>query len=204
MPTALQHPELNPKIGYWSAAQKHEKYFKSSWKRLELKFSARKREKRSREPCLTNPDDPKSGRFPWVRPALVSPDCWHHLVASEKILFIEKQRALQASLAEQGCPAISSSAGMEKVPREWINQNQSKLHSGAQSMIVRNYQSKQLALISFLSKTVTLHLHPNSWQYHSWADFQDFSFNWYFTEYHWHLYSCKFQRTLKAIIIRHH
>lgn len=137
---------------------------------MELKSSRRNREKRSRELCLTNPANPQPGRFPWVRPALVSPGCWHHLVASEIILFIEKQRALQATLAEQGgCqpnqgPAISSSTGMANASRERINQNQSKLYSGAQSMIIRNDRSKQLALVSFLSKTVTLRLYLNSWQ----------------------------------------
>lgn len=50
MPTALQHPELNLKIGYWSVEQKHEKYFKSSWKGLGLKSPTRNREQRSREP----------------------------------------------------------------------------------------------------------------------------------------------------------
>lgn len=50
MPTALQHPELNLKMGYWSVEQKHEKYFKSSWKGLRLKSPTRNREQRSREP----------------------------------------------------------------------------------------------------------------------------------------------------------
>ena len=118
MPTALLHPELNPKIGYCSAAQKHEKYFKGSWKRLELKFSTRNREKRSREPCLTEAEKLGSGRFPWVCPAPVSPACWHHLVAPEIPLLAGKQGALQARLAEQR--AASAASAQQVLPlQEW-------------------------------------------------------------------------------------
>lgn len=126
------------------------------------------------------------GWIPWVCPAHVSLICWHHLVASQTMWLMEK-------LPEPFLPL-----------QEWINLNHSKLYSDTQSMIIRNYQSKKLALVSFESKPVTLHLYPNSWQYHIWAGFQDFHITDIFTEQHWHLYSCKFQRTSKAIIVRYH
>lgn len=178
MPAALQHPELNPKIGHWSAAQKHEKYFKNSWKSLELKSSTRRRG-RSRDPHLTSPPNLKSARFPWLHPALLSPGCWHHLVASKIILIIEKQQGWQPAWPSRGCqphqhPTHFFLCSTGKCVKGMEKSNPHISISGAQGMIIRNHQSKQLALISFLSKTVTLHLHPCSWQYHSWADFQDF------------------------------
>lgn len=114
----------------------------------------------------------------------VSLICWHHLVATQTMWFIEK-------LPEQFL-----------LLQEWINHNE--LYSHTQIMIIRNYQSKKLALVSFESKPVMLHLYPSSWQYHSWAGFQDFHISDISTEQHWHLYSCKFQRTSKAIIVRYH
>lgn len=125
------------------------------------------------------------GWFPRVRSARVSLICWHHLVATQTTWFIEK-------LPEQF------------LLQEWINLNHSELYSHTQSMIIRNYQSKNLALFSFESKPVMLHSYPSSWQYHSWAGFQDFHISDIFTEQHWHLYSCKFQRTSKEIIVRYH
>lgn len=71
-------------------------------------------------------------------------------------------------------------------------------------MIIRNYQSKQLALIAFLSKTVTSHLYPNSWQYHSWADFQDSHISGILQNTTDIYTAVNSKKTLKAIIIRHH
>lgn len=131
-------------------------------------------EKRFQELCFTNPGNLKPEWFPWVRPALVYSDCWHHLVAFKLMLFIEKHlvepRTASAARAQQFLPLQE----WEIIHGNGFIKSKSKPIPCAQRMIIGKYQSKQLALKSFLSKTFMWYLYPNSWQYHSWADFQGF------------------------------